>query len=58
MNYLSPPIWLGLGFLTGWVYVKPNPIIAILWAIALYAMVLWIMRDVETSAPPSDNPPS
>lgn len=45
--FMAPPIWIAIGFLTGWLYAKPNPLLAIVWATTLYTMTLWIMRDVE-----------
>lgn len=46
--YASPPLWLMLGFLSGWLYAKPSLLLGIVWGVALLAMLSWIMGDVET----------
>ena len=52
--YLSPPIWMGLGFLTGGLHFKPGIAIALVWAVAHLGMLTWIMRDVLASRAPAD----
>ena len=52
--YASPPIWAMLGFLTGWHYCRPGPVIGVIWSAANYAMVIWIMWDIEASQPPAE----
>lgn len=49
--YMSPPLWLAIGFLTGWIHREPtipNIFVLILWGFALCGMVVWILRDIET----------
>ena len=56
--YMSPPVWLVIGVLTGWVHVKPGLVISLVWGAALYGMVIWIMRDVKTRPSPEEGEPS
>jgi hypothetical protein len=52
--WASPPLWTMMGFLAGWLYAKPGVAIAIVWAVAYFAMLTWIMRDVEASKESGD----
>lgn len=47
--YGPPPLWLMLGFLSGWLYARPGLILGIVWGVAHFAMVIWILQDVEVS---------
>ena len=47
--YMSPFLWTALGFLGGWLYAKPNVLLAVVWAAANLAMMAWIMRDFRAS---------
>ena len=47
--YASPPLMMMLGFLSGWQYARPSILLSIVWAAAHFAMVTWIMRDIEAS---------
>ncbi len=53
--YAPPPLWMILGFLTGWVYAKPGILNVVVWATANYAMLVWITHDVGHS--PAENDP-
>lgn len=48
--YMAPPFWIMLGFLSGWLYARPALILGIVWAIAHFVMLIWIMRDVQASS--------
>lgn len=48
--YCAPPLWTMLGFLSGWLYARPGLALGIVWGIAHFAMLTWIMRDVEGEA--------
>jgi hypothetical protein len=52
--YESPPLWIMLGFLSGWLYARPSLALGIVWGIAHFAMLTWIVRDVEASRLPRE----
>lgn len=49
--YMSPPLWVMLGFLSGWLYCRPGIVISVVWSAAYFGMLMWIMREVEAMSP-------
>lgn len=45
--YQTPPFWLVIGYLTGWVHFRPGLISGICYATAIFGMVIWITIDIN-----------